>query len=802
MTKKTLWVLLSLCLLFALQAGARVYTATNHQEPQYVERENPLVPRSGVNGSDAVDSTLFFEDFENGMNGWTTVDVTAAGVKWHIDDFNGYSGTNSWWCADTVLMGYDNHWLQYLVSPTLNFTGVTNPVLTFNMYYAVESPGGEPTGYDGWDGCNVWASINGGATWQVITPTTPTYNCTSLYSFGFEWGMGTGIAGWGGSSGGWVNASFNLAAAAGRPNVKIRFAMCSDPAYCTLDDPSLYGFFVDNVLIQDGATTLLQNNADGTAIPSEFTFDTGVSSGDFWEMTTASVHSPTHAMLNNHEGHYNLSDALVSPWLDIPEGVHTVFSFWLWCNMLDWDGNGDNYLEDYYFTEVSTDGANWTQVFYDYGDPTRPGGASLGWQQYLPGMPFNGNIAMDLTAYGGQQIKLRFRVVTDADDDGGVGTGLHIDDFELYTTGLAHDVGAAKLWVPMPTTAYFDTIPCSVELHNYGTSDEPMVPAFWRVNSGTANPLFPWASIPFNQMVLKEFDWVTPNPGSYFFDSYTTLNSDENLLNDTSKAGLVELTAANIFEFGYDNRQYSYEASIFYFNFDPGEGAYIKYTPVADGIDIPMNGVNLKAMFQLAGPIRVHIFEPGTASAPGPEVTQFDQNVTSVFPSWQLINIANVPFLQNTMSDFWVWYEETSTSSAPIMGMDEIVHGQGHFFANFNGPIDPSDFDFFARAIFQPATGVNEQPGVAQPAVFALAQNTPNPFNPATSISFSLEKAGMARLAVYDLLGREICVLAEGSYSAGQHTIEFNAADLSSGVYVYRLEADGKSLQNKMLLLK
>jgi len=112
-----------------------------------------------------------------------------------------------------------------------------------------------------------------------------------------------------------------------------------------------------------------------------------------------------------------------------------------------------------------------------------------------------------------------------------------------------------------------------------------------------------------------------------------------------------------------------------------------------------------------------------------------------------------------------------------------------------------SNFDFYARAVFSPSLGV-ENGTVSQPNTFALYQNSPNPFNPMTNIQFSLEAAGAAKLTIFDLMGRTVAVLADGNYSAGLHNVTFNADNLASGIYIYRLESDGQSLQKKMLFLK
>jgi hypothetical protein len=98
-------------------------------------------------------------------------------------------------------------------------------------------------------------------------------------------------------------------------------------------------------------------------------------------------------------------------------------------------------------------------------------------------------------------------------------------------------------------------------------------------------------------------------------------------------------------------------------------------------------------------------------------------------------------------------------------------------------------------------TGVNGIPaGGSTPAVFELSQNFPNPFNPTTTISFQLPAAGSARLAVYDLLGREMAVLAQGTMSAGRHEIRFDASRLSSGIYFCRLESGTFVAVRKMTL--
>jgi hypothetical protein len=85
---------------------------------------------------------------------------------------------------------------------------------------------------------------------------------------------------------------------------------------------------------------------------------------------------------------------------------------------------------------------------------------------------------------------------------------------------------------------------------------------------------------------------------------------------------------------------------------------------------------------------------------------------------------------------------------------------------------------------------------------FELGLAWPNPFNPSTNLSFSVERTAAARLAVYDLLGREVAVLVDGMVEAGAHMATFDAGALPSGVYFARLSSEGRSATQRLLLVR
>ncbi len=94
------------------------------------------------------------------------------------------------------------------------------------------------------------------------------------------------------------------------------------------------------------------------------------------------------------------------------------------------------------------------------------------------------------------------------------------------------------------------------------------------------------------------------------------------------------------------------------------------------------------------------------------------------------------------------------------------------------------------------------KPRIDAQRVLSMDQNHPNPFNPTTQIRFTLPEATQVRLSVYDMVGREIENLAFGVYAAGSHEVTFEAGNLPSGTYLYRLDTPKDSFTQKMLILK
>ncbi len=124
--------------------------------------------------------------------------------------------------------------------------------------------------------------------------------------------------------------------------------------------------------------------------------------------------------------------------------------------------------------------------------------------------------------------------------------------------------------------------------------------------------------------------------------------------------------------------------------------------------------------------------------------------------------------------------------------MDYSKDAEGQAYANVNL--------WTYTYIGNKTVGVNDKPVTVNQ--FKLDQNYPNPFNPTTKISYSIAKPGLVNIKVYDILGRQVAQLVNRNQNVGTYSVDFNASNLSSGVYIYQIESGSFVATKKMMLLK
>ncbi|MBN2105023.1 T9SS type A sorting domain-containing protein, partial [bacterium] len=209
----------------------------------------------------AGDSAEFEITIKNQSSTTLACHIVDAGFNtlFHPDSIMAFDDT-SLWCGDPDLCGYPGNFLENLDTPLLDLTGTINPKLTFMTQWAIAPPFDGKT-YDGADGCNVWASDDGGKNYTIIRPSYPAYTCEYLYGFSSNvmplWGFDDPIPGWAGFSNGWVPAEFDLSAFQS-DSVVIRFSFAADED--TINQSEQTGFFIDEILITDNEQILYENH--------------------------------------------------------------------------------------------------------------------------------------------------------------------------------------------------------------------------------------------------------------------------------------------------------------------------------------------------------------------------------------------------------------------------------------------------------------------------------------------------------------------------------------------------------------
>jgi hypothetical protein len=205
---------------------------------------------------------------------------------------------------------------------------------------------------------------------------------------------------------------------------------------------------------------------------------------------------------------------------------------------------------------------------------------------------------------------------------------------------------------------------------------------------------------------------------------------------------------------------------------------------------------------KLLTPITANIADSTTVPYPVP------------YQNWASVNLTS----KNVATDnpFAVAFVIGSNPYAPaIMESDHPGQSSYHSYVYMNSSEaspDPAGWYYLTdsdstvvihliRAYVSLATGVKQSVEVS-PTEFSLSQNYPNPFNPSTKINYQLATNSFVSLKVYDVLGRGVATLAYGHENAGSHSVIFNAANLPSGVYFYRITVGTFSAVKKLLLEK
>ncbi|MBZ0199005.1 MAG: T9SS type A sorting domain-containing protein [Ignavibacteriaceae bacterium] len=206
-------------------------------------------------------------------------------------------------------------------------------------------------------------------------------------------------------------------------------------------------------------------------------------------------------------------------------------------------------------------------------------------------------------------------------------------------------------------------------------------------------------------------------------------------------------------------------------------------------------------------------------------VRQFNaaQNITvdgiRVSSSWdQIVPVElasfNASVVNNNVSINWTTATETNNSGfevvrdgskiAFVAGVGTSTEINKYAFTDKNVAVGSHSYQLVQIDLNGTRTSVaSTEVDVANVVTkFGMDQNYPNPFNPSTKISYAIPQSGNVKIEVFNTIGQSVALLVNGFNEAGTHEVSFNAVGLNSGIYFYRIEANGSVMTKKMTLLK
>ena len=759
---------------------------------------------------------IYFESFEDStMAGWVSVDQTTTSPAWHTDTYGAHGGSgSSWWMADPTIGtngGYLDHWYQVLDTPPIDIpAGTSTYSVAFDQKRAIENlctgtscPDCDPgVVYDGWDAFNIRISADGGVSWEVLEDAFPIYNTRDTYSFGYEFGEGCGVPGWGGpetASPTWEYTEVDIPNSYNGQEVIVRFAFSADPGYCTTDNNDLTGVWVDNI---DVAGVFTNNGEDTTGFVAQSLVTLG---GDLWHVGFIGV-PPVIPMPDNVV--VTAADGSVEVTWDSPPGGVEYSDQWVSYD----DGTfenaivlqsgqaylGNNFSMPYGVETVTVHAARvWAS---NAGTTTLAGFAVVG------GFPsptplyevtistdaesFTSEIPLDWEFQSSFVIAL---LVTDV-------IGLGIDESSAPSSSSWSNLGGWSSW-------------SEVAANTDGISDGEFGIQARITSVGGSSPTFNVYRDPgldgssyqlmFNGTGISQTSYsdnIVTNGIEYCYRIASVY--DEAVSEQTApQCGLP--ISNTVYDIIYDDGTSEDVMPV-------GNGNYVasKFTP--NGYPSDLYAASFYLPNSQTGTVLVYVWDDdGDNGTPGtPLVQGFPLNMVQ---GWNDINFANegftIPIADGVV---YVGYKQLAVNFTLGVDWNNSSHAQNSILDLGFGLGWESLSNYSPNGVWMiraQMDGANAVMGSDDdfnnqiPDQFTLSQNYPNPFNPMTRIQFGLSKKAKTRLEIFNILGESVQVVVNEHMDAGFYNYNISMNGLSSGMYFYRLVVvgeNGQQLYNEM----
>jgi Secretion system C-terminal sorting domain len=269
---------------------------------------------------------------------------------------------------------------------------------------------------------------------------------------------------------------------------------------------------------------------------------------------------------------------------------------------------------------------------------------------------------------------------------------------------------------------------------------------------------------------------------------------------DASNTGVAMAIAG-----GIDLYDYSIEGNVYCYVYHfSGLSAYTGLVVYADSTI----GTYIKMVADFDNNQRIRLYNNHVDFGTGQYTFEYNFGASDIpggiptIDSWHKMKV-EVRTINSDTTAFWCYFDDQLLAGCPIYDTSEDRIGAGQFGVFSFQQDDDGIGGFFDNInVISLISSVEEMPLSSTPSSISLKQNYPNPFNPSTTIEFGIPESQFVILAVYNLLGEQVGLLVNEYLSAGSYKATWDASDLPSGIYIYKLSAGEFSQSNKMILLR
>jgi len=254
------------------------------------------------------------------------------------------------------------------------------------------------------------------------------------------------------------------------------------------------------------------------------------------------------------------------------------------------------------------------------------------------------------------------------------------------------------------------------------------------------------------------------------------------------------------FKYEFNNNSFYYSNSGYFGIFTPiSNGEYLRFWEIKETIPSTPSTAELPDYWENS----LVVFNDGNDHprlvwGPYPyEIGIYKYRIYREYGGWHL--------LASVAADEYTFVDETVFINPPggIAGTDVYYYVKGVYTENPPDPIETTPTNTVVVSVS--GKKIDKQSEIFKnfnKSTFSLSQNYPNPFNPSTTISYATKESGLVTLKVFDIIGNEVASLVNENKQAGKYSVEFNAGNLPSGIYFYKLTAGKFTTAKKLILLK